>query len=103
MPDSDSKPEPFQSGDSLTICHDGGQTAEVFFCGVFGNKFDQIYIRWPLAGEYKVKVDTGRLVLNSVRSWRVCDKDMVRLAATKAAEKASARERVMNRRTGGGW
>ena len=97
---SDAKP--FQSGDRLTIIHDGGQSAEVVFCGMFGNRFDQAYVRWPMAGEYKVKLDTGRLTPSRVAQWRVSEPDLKRLAVTRVAEQVAARERTSARRTSGG-
>lgn len=96
MPDA----QPLRDGDRITIQHAGGQRAEVIFCGLFGNKYDQAYVRWPMAGEYKVKLDTGQLTPSKVRMWKVCEADLRRLVATMAFERVAAKERMKSRRAG---
>ncbi len=86
--------EPLQYGDSITIEHVGGRTQEVAFRGVFGNKYDQAYVEWALAGEYKVKLDSGQLLPKKVSLWRVIDSDLERLRATGAKERVDARDRM---------
>ena len=92
--------KPFRYGDTLTIRHAGGREQAVIYCGVFGNKFDQAYVEWPLAGEYKIKLDTGQLLPKKVSLWRVVDHDLKRLRATSAKERNDTNERMKSSRFG---
>lgn len=97
MPDA----QPFQYGDSLTIRHDGGREAQVAFRGLFGKRFDQAYVFWPLAGEYRVQLDTGQLTPRKVSVWRVIPSDLHRLRMTSVAERNAADVRMKQRSIGG--
>lgn len=93
--------EPLSYGDSVTIRHIGGCEQDVAFRGIFGNKHDQAYVAWPLAGEYKVRLDTGQLMPKSVSLWRVTPEFLERMRATARTERHDARERMKANRTGG--
>lgn len=78
--------QPLRLGDSLMLRHQGGTTQEVEFRGMYGTKFNQPYIAWPMAGEYKVDLSTGKLLAKRVSMWRVVDGDLKRLReASRAA------------------
>lgn len=94
--------EPLEYGDRITIKHVGGHEQKVIFRGVFGNKYDQAYVGWPMAGEYKVKLDSGQLLPKKVSLWKVVDSDLQRMRATSAKERAEAKERMKHNRAGGG-
>lgn len=94
--------EPLEYGDRITIKHIGGQEQKVIFRGVFGNKHDQAYVGWPLAGEYKVKLDSGQLLPKNVSLWKVIDGDLARMRATGARDRAGAKDRMKSNRAGGG-
>lgn len=91
--------EPLRYGDSITIEHIGGKQQSVLYRGLFGNKFDQAYVEWPLAGEYLVKLDSGQLLPKKVSLWKVSDSDLKRLRVTSAKERHDAKERY---KSGGG-
>ena len=93
-------PKPFRYDEELTIVHLNGTEKKVLFAGAFGSKFDQVYILWPLAGEYRVAMDTGQLLPRKVSVWRVCSRDLARLRATMRAEQAENVERRHLRRVG---
>jgi hypothetical protein len=94
--------EPLEYGDRITIEHVGGQEQKVIFRGVFGNKYDQAYVGWPMAGEYKVKLDSGQLLPKNVSLWKVIDGDLARMRATSARDRADAKGRMKSNRAGGG-
>jgi hypothetical protein len=92
------EPKPLLNGDTLTIVHVGGQRKQVSFAGLYGNKFDQAYVAWPMAGEYKLSLKTGKLSLKAVSLWTVCDEDLLRLRqASAAANRRSAENRKRNK------
>lgn len=93
--------EPLEYGDRITIKHAGGRTQEVIFRGVFGIKYDQAYVGWPMAGEYKVKLDSGQLLPKKVSLWRVIESDLERMRETGAQERADAKGRMKSSRAGG--
>ena len=94
--------EPLQYGDRVTIKHVGGHEQKVIYRGVFGNKYDQAYVGWPMAGEYKVRLDTGQLTPKKVSLWTVVPEDLERMRAASALERAEAKDRMKSNRAGGG-
>lgn len=92
--------KPIQSGDSLTIVHVGGREQRVLFRGVFGNKFDQVYIEWPLAGQYKVQLQTGQLLPKKVSLWRITDDDLERVRDAARDERCTFEEKMKTQRFG---
>ena len=93
--------EPLEYGDRITIKHVGGHEQKVIFRGVFGNKYDQAYVGWPMAGEYKVKLDSGQLLPKKVSLWRVIGADLERMRVTGAKERFDAKERTKSSRANG--
>jgi len=85
-------------GDKLTVEHISGDTREVMFDDIFGDKLDRVRVWWPLAGFYDVDIETGKLLGSGRKKgrkgasvWSVIPKDLARIRDTQRVRKEERR------------
>lgn len=102
----DGEAKPLSVGEQITAEHLNGQRQSVTFDTISGDKFDQVRIRWPMAGFYDVNIETGALLgggrkgRKAASVWRIIPDDMARIRATRSKFRDERRERMRKNKGG---
>lgn len=97
---------PLELGDKITVKHLSGTTHSVLFENIYGDKLNDVCVKWPMAGYYRVDVITGKLLGGGKKGrkaasvWSVTKHDMARIEATR--EKMREERRELLRKNKGG-